>query len=295
MMNNHKKRFQKAQNITIAGILSNILLVVLKGVVGWLGKSQALMADAFHTFSDLFSNFIVYVSLKVSKKPVDETHPYGHGKAESIAASTVGIILIGGGLIILFGSIRNVVYGDIVRPALLTLAIAIFSFVGKEILFRVTYIIGKNLKSPAVIASAWDHRSDAYSSIGVSIGIFGAIIGFPVLDSIAGAMVSVFIIKIGYKLAIESGQRLMDKSIDEETIKKIEKIAGSVKGVEHIHEVKARYMGQFVLVDLKIEVDSELTIARGHSIGGKVKYAIMENIPNISDVMVHINPHLAHN
>ncbi len=293
-MLNRQKRFKQAQNVTIFGIITNFFLLFIKGFFGFFGHSQALIADAFHTLSDLFATSVVFLSLKLARKPEDEKHPYGHGKVESIAASIVGSVLIIGGLVILFSALKSIISGDIGKPLNITLAIAGLSVLLKEIMFRVTYSVGKKLDSPAVIASAWDHRSDSYSSIGVFIGIFGAIIGFPVLDALAGGAVSIFIIRIGLKLILESWHQLMDRSVDVEIMKRISIIAESIDGVEHVHELKARQLGQYIVVDLKIEVDSELTIASGHSIAGKVKHGVMEKIPNISDVMVHINPHIAH-
>lgn len=286
-----EKSEQSAERVTWAGIFGNLILISLKAFAGIVGNSQAMVADAVHSISDLFTTTIVLIGLKISKQPIDERHPYGHGKAESIAAASVGLILAGMGLTVLGSTVRTISRGRPHPPGMIALWAAVVSVVSKEIMFRYTMAVGEDLNSLVIKASAWDHRSDAYSSLAALVGIGGARLGLPLMDSLAGAGVSLIVIKTAYSIVIDAVSELMDTRPPQEIIDKIVGVGESIKGVEHVHEVKARRMGRQILVDLKVDIDPDVSVANGHAIAGEVKHKIIEEIDNVADVMVHVNPH----
>ncbi|MBI4743945.1 MAG: cation transporter [Actinobacteria bacterium] len=290
---NKESRERLAENTTAIGVVVNVVLTLFKFIAGFMGNSQAMIADATNSASDVFATVIVYISLKFAKQPVDEKHPYGHGRAESIAAAIVGFLLAGGGAAILFIAMRSIIVGEYSSPKIIALIAAAVSIVSKETLFRFTIKVGKKLESPAIIANARDHRADVYSSTASLTGVGGAILGFPVFDSIAGAGVSLFIIKTGYDVIHDAFGELMDAMPSKEVVEEIASIAEDIKGVEHVHEIKARKMGQYILVDLKVEIDPEITVADGHMIASEIRRTVMDKVSNVSDVMVHVNPHLS--
>jgi cation diffusion facilitator family transporter len=279
------------------GIILNLGLTILKAIAGIFSNSKAMLADAFHSASDIIASTVVLFSLKISRKPADKCHPYGHGKAEAIAAKTVGIILIFAGINIINGSFSAIIKGSITPPGSFALWAAIISIIVKEGLFQYKYRVGNAIRSKALIANAWEHRSDAYSSIAALIGIAGAKLGYEfgyskliLADSIAGIVVSIFVIKMGWNIIKEATDELMDKAIDREILDKIATVVREVNGVDELHEVRARFTGPKLLIDLKIGVDSEKTVKQGHDIATDVKRLIFEKIPNVEDVLVHVNP-----
>ncbi len=289
-----EERFRKGERVSWMGIWGNVALTIFKALAGILGRSQAMVADATHSLSDIATTTFVLLSLKISKKPVDETHPYGHGKIEAIAAGLVGSLLGAAGVAILLSAIRSISVGVSRIPGAIALVAAITSIVVKEGMFQYTARVGRKLHSPAVMASAWHHRSDALSSVAALVGIGGARLGYPILDPLAGAGVSLFIIKMGYDITVESFHHIMDTAPGENILRRITGIAEEVEGVEHVHEIKARRMGQYLLVDLKLEVDPKITVATGHTIASEVRHKIMGEMDNVADVMVHVNPYKRH-
>ncbi len=285
-----EERFRQAEKVTIVGIIANIILTAIKFFAGIVGNSHALIADATESLSDVISTSTVLVSLKISKKPKDENHPYGHGKAESIATSIVGLIIVASGIYILFTSSRLILSGKATSPRFIALAVAILTLVIKEILHR--YVLGyaKRLDSSVLMASATDYRKDVISKLATIIGITGAMIGFPFLDPLAAILVSFIIIGIGYRVVIRGSRELMDAALEQPIIDKMTSIAAGCDGVEHAYG-RARRMGQFISAELIIDIDPSLSVAEGHSIAKNVKVKIMKEFDNVTDVMVHVNPH----
>lgn len=286
----------QGEKVSWFGVFSTIVLTIFKGLAGVLGRSQAMVADALESAGDTLASVIVLVSLRISRKPVDAEHPYGHGKAETIGAGIIGFVVTGAGIVIIAAALRSIFTPGIVLPipGLIALIAAIATIVIKEGLFQYVYRVGKRLNSPALIASAWDHRKDAITSIATLVGIAGARLGYRILDPVAALVVSVFILRVGFRIVRSSFTGLMDTIPSAETIREMAQLVAETEGVEHVDQVKARSMGQYILADVDVQIDAEATVAQGHSIANEVKRKIMRKIKNVADVTVHVNPHMRH-
>lgn len=290
-------RFRQAEFAAWVGIVANLFLTMLKAVVGLAGNSRALVADAVHSASDVVGSIAVLIGLKASKMPPDRDHPYGHGKAESIAAIIVAVILFLVGLQIGFGSFRAL-FEPIATPSVIAVFAALFSIITKEVLFQYKYRLGNKLHSDALIVNAWEHRSDAFSSLAALLGIGGALIGeymhipwMVYLDPVAGMIVSGFIMKVAWSLGAESIHNTMDHVLHEEDAAKLRRTVENVAGVIQVDELHAREHGHYVIVDTKIAVDPEMSVEEGHSIGKMVKERLMQEHEHVHDVLVHVNPY----
>ncbi|MGD6832096.1 cation diffusion facilitator family transporter [Sutcliffiella halmapala] len=292
----HNERFKKAEFAALVGVVGNIVLAILKGWAGVVANSRALVADAVHSASDVAGSLAVYIGLKAAKQPPDEDHPYGHGKAENIAAIIVAVLLLIVGFEI--GKSSFVAFFEpIDAPKMLAVYVVIISIVVKEVMFRYKYNLGKKIKSDAIIVNAYEHRSDVFSSIAALIGIGGAIFGSYIgvdwlvyLDPVAGLFVAALIIKISWQLGSESIHNTMDHVMHEEDTEEFRVVVTSVPGVLKIDALHAREHGHYVIVDLKISVDPYITVEEGHKIGKDVKAKLLEN-REVQDVFVHINPY----
>lgn len=289
--------YKKGEKITIACIIGNIVLSALKLAAGIIGGSKAMIADSLHSASDIVATSVVLVGIKVAQKPADSEHPYGHGKVEPIAAAFVGVTLIFAAFIIVKGIVESIVNQTFGTPTFLALAAAVVSIVVKEIMFRITYAAGKKIKSESIMADAWHHRSDAYSSIGTFIGILGAIIGgklgirfLQYLDPIAGAVVACMIFKVAYDILKHAVKGLMDSSPEGEQLMKIWDAAAGIEGVVTVSDIKARYIGQRLFIDLEIGVDSERSVDEGHTLAAFARSRIIDSVPDAYEVMVHVEP-----
>lgn len=282
---------------TWIGIIVNIFLTIIKAIGGVLSGSRALLADAVHSASDIVSSVVILFAVKIADKPPDEEHPYGHGKAESIASIIVALLLIVVGVEISISSVK-VFFGTFPKaPGKIALIIIFISIVIKEVLFQYKYRLGKKYRSSALISDAWHHRSDSLSSLAALIGVSAAIIGehygwhFLVYgDAVAGVIVSFIVIKVGYSLAKESANVVLEQVLDEEETKEYVKTVESVNGVIDVDEILARTHGRYIIIDLRIGVDSEITVKEGHAIARATKTKLMETHKEIEDVLVHINP-----
>ncbi|MFC3883053.1 cation diffusion facilitator family transporter [Bacillus songklensis] len=290
------ERFKKAQQAAIVGMAGNIVLAIVKWIFGTLANSRALMADALNSASDVAGSIVVYIGVRVAKRPPDEDHPYGHGKAESIAAIIVAVLLVMVGIEIFTSSIKAFSQ-PIAPPKIWAVAAIIFSILVKEALFRYTYQLGKKIKSDALLVSAYDHRTDVLSSIAALIGILCSIIGEKIgvgwlvyADPVAGLFVSFLVLKTAWQFGSEAFHNTLDHVRHEEETAHLKEIAVSVPGVKKLTSLHAREHGHYVIIDLKISVDPSITVEEGHLIGKKVKKRLMEE-PNIQDVFVHINPY----
>ncbi|WP_077214090.1 cation diffusion facilitator family transporter [Bacillus dakarensis] len=289
-------RFKKAEFVAKVGIAGNLLLAVLKYIVGVSANSRALVADAVNSASDVAGSLVVFVGLRAAKQPPDEEHPYGHGKAESIAAIIVAVLLVLVGFEIGKSSFEAF-FEPIEAPKTFAIYAVIASIIVKEGMFRYTYKLGKKLNSDALIVTAYDHRSDVYSSLAALIGIGFAIsgeffqIGWLVYaDPVAGIFVSLFILKMAFQLGKESIYNTLDQVLQEEETVDFRKIVEEVEDVKKIDVLHARVHGHYVIVDLKISVDPHMTVEEGHKVGKEVKKRLMEQ-KNIQNVFVHINPY----
>ncbi|MCR4426323.1 MAG: cation diffusion facilitator family transporter [Firmicutes bacterium] len=289
-----KERFKAGERVSVATMVGNIALALAKLLAGIVGRSRAMVADAVHSASDILATAGVLASLRVSKRPADSGHPYGHGKAESVAAKLVGITLIGVGLSIALSAYRTIRTGGYGEPGVIALWAAVISIVLKEVMYQVTVATGKRIRSTAVVAEAWHHRSDALSSVGSFLGILGARLGYPVLDPVAGLVVGAFIAWMGVRIFAASVDELMDAQVDPQTIEAATRAAMSVPGVEDIHFMSTRRYGGYLYVDLRLGVAPTLSVVEGHDISVRVERAIAEACRHVTGVMVHIDPETVH-
>ncbi len=293
----HKDRFRQAEFAAWVGIVGNIALAIMKFVIGTIGNSRALVADAVHSASDVVGSLAVLIGLKAAKLPPDKDHPYGHGKAESIAAIIVAVILFVVGIQIGYGSFKAL-FEPIMAPSMIAVYAALFSIIMKEIMFQYKYKLGKKLRSDALIINAWEHRSDVFSSMAALVGIGGAVAGGALgitqlvyLDPIAGILVSLLVMRMAWKLGKESIHNTMDHVLHEEEATVLRKLAESVEGVIQVDELHAREHGYYVIVDMKIAVDPMLSVEEGHAIGKNVKESLMNQHKNVHNVLIHVNPY----
>ncbi len=287
-----RSRMLPGTRVTWIGVLANLGLFGLKWVGGVMGHSQALVADAMHSLSDLLSDFITLLGLHYARKPRDPKHPYGHGKIETLTAFGVGMILILTAVGIGYHAAQSIYFHREMRPAPIAILIAAISIVVKELLYRRTVAIGKRERSPSLIANAWHHRTDALSSVAALMGITGAVI-FPalhILDAVAALLVGMFVLRMGVLITWDGVRDLVDTSPNEETIVEMERLATEVPGVLLVHNLKARYYAKELVVDLHAEVYEDLTVADGHRIAHTIKQALMGRFGEILDVQVHIEP-----
>jgi len=289
-----KKRkidFFDGQVCTGIGLWVNVALTAFKLFAGIVGHSKAMIADALHSASDVLATGIVAVGLRIAKKPADAEHPYGHGNADTIASFIVALILLLTGLYLGFSAVHVFVDGYRTIPSSIALYAAIASIFIKEAMYQYTVRVGRRLNSQAIIANAWDHRSDAFSSIPATIGIFIARVwNLPIFDPIAGLVIAVMIFRISLHLLHSSVDIIMDETPDPKTMKEITDTASKVDGVVSVHEIKVHQHGPDITVDIKIEVNGLMSVNEGHSIAGKVKAELMKSKQRVTDVMVHVNP-----
>ncbi|MBX9973171.1 cation diffusion facilitator family transporter [Cytobacillus firmus] len=289
-------RFKKAEFAAIIGIVGNIILAAIKWGIGVYSGSKALVADAVHSASDVAGSFAVYLGLRAAKQPPDEDHPYGHGKAELIAAIIVAVLLFLVGIEIGKASFESF-FSPIEPPKAIAIAAVLVSIIVKEAMFRYKYNLGKKLNSDALIVNAYEHRSDVYSSIAALIGIGCAIIGgrmgiewLEYADPVAGLIVSLMILQMAWRLGKESIHSTLDHVLHEEDTLEMRQTAESVEQVKRIDELHAREHGHYVIVDIKVSVDPNMTVEDGHRVGKEVKRKLL-GLENVQNVFVHINPY----
>jgi cation diffusion facilitator family transporter len=292
-----KQRQKEANKVTWIGFFSNLLLTVFKIVAGILGNSAAMIADAAHSVSDFVTDLVVVGSLKVSSKPKDGNHKYGHGKVETLATAFVGIVLLFVGLGILFAAGRNIFNHYRVEPmqspGMIALYAAIASIIIKEILFRYTIVVGKRINSKVVVANAWHHRSDAFSSIGTVIGISGAIFLGPrwvILDPVAAILVSFFILRVAFFISLDSLAELIETSLPKQQEREIIKLAESVDGVHYPHDLKTRKIGNDIAIDLHINVKRDLNIEDAHDITVELEKCLRNKYGQDTHISIHTEP-----
>ncbi len=291
------QREKKIFAVTLTGSAVNSLLIILKFIAGILGRSSAMVADAVHSLSDFFSDVIVLIFIKIAGKPVDKSHDYGHGKFETLASLIIGLLLVGAGVGLMVNGIDTVwrcIGGELLeRPTMLALVVAFVSIISKEWLFRFTRNVAKKVNSQAVMANAWHHRSDAVSSLGTLIGIAGAMFlgeRWRILDPIAAIVVSVLIIKSGYDIIKPCISELLEASLPEEKEKEIERIVMEVPGIEFIHRLRTRRIGNCIAVDLHAKMDGNLSLSEAHEIATQAEKAIKRRFSDNSIINIHMEP-----
>lgn len=288
-MNNNERIVMK---VSIVSIVSNVFLTIIKFIAGFVSHSGAMISDAVHSLSDVLSTFVVIIGVKLSNKKADKEHPYGHERLECVASIILAVMLMLTGIGIGTTGIQNIIKGKyvILVSSTLALVIAIASILVKETMYWYTRSAAKKINSGALLADAWHHRSDALSSIGSFIGILGAKLGFPVLDSIASIVICLFIIKVAYDIFKDAIDKMVDKACDEETVKRIEDIIYENKEVVKIDDLKTRMFGNRYYIDVEISVDKDMSVSNAHDIAQNVHDDIEKRIPSTKHCMVHINP-----
>jgi cation diffusion facilitator family transporter len=273
----------------IVGVIANIILSLFKFIGGILGNSVALVADAIHSLSDLVTDIIVLFTHRIGKMPQDADHPYGHGRAETIGTAIIGLIIIATGIGVIHETWEAIAGDTGKTPGLLAAIAAIFSILINEGLYHYTRRVGEATQSPSLIANAWHHRTDAISSIAALIGIVGASQGFFFMDPLAGAVVGCMIVKVGIDITREGIRDLMDTALSEEHTKKIHSILKEIPEVLHFHDLRSRVIGGEFLIDVHILVDAEMTVTEGHRVAETARRNLINAIPNIQDVLVHVD------
>lgn len=283
--------------VVLISIWSNALLAVGKIVTGWFGSSDAVFADGIHSGTDVFASIIALVIVKISNKPADEDHPYGHGKAEIMSSAIVGVLLILISFYLGYEGIAGLIQ-PLELPSLLALYVAVFSFAMKQFLYRYSLKKALEYKSKAIEAIAIDHKADIAASFTAAIGVvlshIGSALNIPVLlysDKIASIIVAVLILKIAIELLTESINILLERNISGEVLNDLNQLISQFQEVKRIDRIRAREHGHYIMVDVRISIDYDKTIKEGHDIAKEIKFTLMEKYTNIEEVLIHLNPY----
>jgi cation diffusion facilitator family transporter len=290
-----EKREKQMYIITFVGSITNIFLVILKLAAGFIGNSHAMVADAAHSLSDLITDFIVLIFIKLSSRPIDGDHAYGHGKFETLATSIIGFVLLLVGLVIFYDGAKLVAAyfeGDtLYEPKMIAFWVALISIASKEALYWWTSIKGRGIKSSVVIANAWHHRTDAFSSIAAAIGIGGAIFlgeKWRVLDPIMAIAVSLFIIVIALRFIKSSADELLEKSLPPKMQDEIMSVIGSVQGFSDPHALKTRKIGSNIAIEVHLRFNPSTSVKDAHDIATEVEDNLKEKYGTGTQVITHI-------
>ena len=288
------REFEKtATKVSVVSILGNAALSLLKVLAGILAHSGAMISDAVHSASDVFSSVIVIIGVKLSVKEADQEHPYGHERMECVAAVILSVVLVVTGLLIGRSAVESIVRSGgetLAVPGVLALAAAIVSIVSKEAMYWYTRFYAKRLDSSALMANAWHHRSDALSSVGALIGIAGARMGYPVLEPVASLVICVFILKAAYDIFRDAIGKMVDHSCDAETETQLRECALAQDQVLGVDYLRTREFGNRIYVDLEIRLNGDLTLTESHAVAEAVHDRIEEQFPRVKHIMVHVNP-----
>lgn len=284
------RRHRVIKKITITGAIVNCLLAASQILFGIIGHSQALLADGFHTLSDLLSDFIVLFAVKQSSAAADEDHPYGHGRIETLATVILGFLLVIAGLGIGYRGISSIVSSQQSNPALVTLVFAGLAVFAKEFLYRYTMKAAKQVHSNLLESNAWHHRSDALSSAVVLVGISVQLLGVPYMDIFAAIVVAVMIIIMGVRLTSKAFAELIDTSLDIELVGQVKSLIEGNESVREVHSLRSRSMGGLGYVDAEIRVNPRLTVSEAHYVAFSLEQAIKASFEQIIDVSIHVDP-----
>ena len=291
-MHNDKIQTQNKQIrfVTNLGIAANLILFVLKTIVGLAAGSIALVADGIHSLSDMATDIAVLLGIHFGSKQPDEKHPYGHGRIETFAAVFIGVVLAIVGAAMIYRAGTAITAGKTVKPGFVVLWIALVSIIAKELLYRITKAVAVKSHSPALYANAWHHRSDALSSVVVVIGFVSLWFGFEYGDQIAAVGVGLMIILVAVHVIIDCIGELTETAIDTETIDRIKSIIGGNRQIRQWHRLRTRMVGREIFLDLHILVDPDLNVAAAHEIAEDLESTLREEISRPVNVIVHIEP-----
>ena len=288
------KDFKRTANkVSIISIIANTFLAIFKLLAGIFAHSSAMISDAIHSASDVFSSFVVIIGIKLSSKEPDKEHPYGHERLECVAAMILSVILFITGAGIFYNALKNIItgnYNNIAIPGVLALIAAIVSIAVKEAMYWYTRHYAKKIDSSALMADAWHHRSDALSSVGALIGIFFARIGYPIMDSVASIIIFIFIVKASIDIFMDATNKVVDHSCDEELEKETYNYVMKNKDVKDIDLLRTRMFGNKIYVDLEICLDEKLTLKEAHDIAESLHNKLEKKFDKVKHVMVHVNP-----
>lgn len=284
------ERYAVSSRVAVHTIWGNLGLFVVKAWMGVASGSTALMADALHTLSDIASTIVVLFGIKMAAAPPDKNHPYGHGRAESIAAKILALFLIAVGLGMAYTAFARIRQTDFEIPTSAALWAALVSIGGKEAMFWYAVSTGRRYNNKALMADAWHHRSDALSSVAALIGIALARAGYPLLDPLSGLAVAALVVFTGGGILRDSINELMDSQTDQGLIQQLKKLAVQVRGCERVDSLHIRRYGSTVVVDLRISVSGQLTVTEGHDVAHAVRNLLINQVDEVSDVLVHVNP-----
>ena len=282
---------KKVYKVSLITIICNLFLAILKMIAGIVSNSGAMISDAIHTISDIGTTIIAFVGVIFANKSEDDEHRYGHERLECIASLLLAMILFITGLELGFYGLKLLVNGNYDKaPGLFALIAAFISIIVKELMFQYTIKVAIDVKSDALKADAWHHRSDSLSSIGALLGIVLSMFGFTFFDSIASVAISILVCKVAIDIFLEATNKLVDKSCDDEKIEKIKNVVFSVKGVKGIDDIKTRMFGNKIYVDIEIALDGDKTLRQTHRIAERVHDEVEKEFYDIKHIMVHVNP-----
>ena len=279
--------------VSFVSIAANVILSVFKLFAGIIAHSGAMISDAVHSASDVFSTIVVIIGIKISSKKSDKEHPYGHERMECVAAIVLATILAVTGMGIGYSAMNKILSGDYATlevPGFVALLAAIISIAVKEGMYWYTRINAKKIDSSALMADAWHHRSDALSSVGALVGIAGARLGFPVCDAVASLCICFFIAKAAYDIFKDAVDKMLDKACDEEMENELKNCALAQEGVLGVDLLRTRVFGNKIYVDIEIRADGDETLREAHSIAERVHDSIEREFVKVKHIMVHVNP-----
>lgn len=281
------------RNLSLVSIIGNILLSGFKMFAGITGHSGAMISDAIHSLSDVITTFIAYFGVKISKRGADKAHPYGHDRIECVASLALGLLLLVTGIGVGKVGLKTILIGHyetLAIPGMIALIAAVLSIIGKEAMYWYTRHYAKLINSDAFMADAWHHRSDAFSSVGSLIGIGGAMLGYPVLDSVASVVICLFILKVSYDILKDALMKMLDTSCGDAYEKELADYITAQEDVVTVDLLHTRMFGNKVYVDLEISVDGNKTLQDAHAVADRVHNLVEKNFPDIKHIMIHINP-----
>ena len=286
----HSTREQIGNRTILITVVMNIFLSLIKLLAGFIGHSTSMISDGVHSLSDVISSIGVFIGLRISQKPADIDHPYGHENFEAVLSKILAFILFLTGLSIGYSAIETIVSSSYIIPKMMTIWAALLSIGVKEWMYHYTIRQAKKIESTALAADAWHHRSDSLSSIGALIGIIGARLGFPILDPLAALVITLIILKVAIEIFVEATNQVIDKAASPELVNEIIQQIQSVNGVLAIDSLKTRVHSNRIYVDLEISVEATLSLIEAHTIAEAVHYQLEQNIHKIKHCTVHVNP-----
>lgn len=281
------------RNLSLVSVIGNAILSGFKMFAGIVGNSGAMISDAIHSFSDVLTTLIAWIGVKVSKRNADSSHPYGHERLECVASLILGLVLMATGIGVGKVGVENILsrnYETLAIPSAIALVAAVISIVGKEAMYWYTRYYAKLINSAAFLADAWHHRSDAFSSIGSLIGIGGAMLGFPVMDSVASVVICIFIVKVAWDISKDALVKMLDTSCGEDYEKNLREDILAQEDVLGIDMLRTRMFGNKVYIDLEISVDGNKTLRDAHEVAERVHQNVEQRFSDVKHIMIHVNP-----